>query len=286
MPIPLAAYPLITAGVNAAGQGINAAFQGATNAKARQYNTWMYDKQRKDSLADWDMMNAYNSPEAQMQRFKAAGLNPNLIYGQTNEASPVRSSSAGNWSPTAPRIDPGQITGAYFDTRLKNQQMQLLEADKEIKDVTVLKILADIANTTNRTQRGEVALGIERETRDQVARMITDKMFNIQSQYRLNTLKADMIEMTANSTVAEATWKVLNQMAQHARTEKDTERITQAIENMKKTGAIQDFEIMLNKSGTTKGDETWLRALLVWLNKFGLSIDDIPTTPATSTPAK
>lgn len=30
----------------------------------------------------WNMQNAYNSPEAQMNRFKAAGLNPHLIYGQ------------------------------------------------------------------------------------------------------------------------------------------------------------------------------------------------------------
>lgn len=32
----------------------------------------------------WHMQNAYNSPEAQMRRFGAAGLNPHLIYGQGN----------------------------------------------------------------------------------------------------------------------------------------------------------------------------------------------------------
>lgn len=30
----------------------------------------------------WEMQNAYNSPAEQMKRFGAAGLNPNLIYGQ------------------------------------------------------------------------------------------------------------------------------------------------------------------------------------------------------------
>lgn len=30
----------------------------------------------------WNMMKAYNAPVKQMQRFKQAGLNPNLIYGQ------------------------------------------------------------------------------------------------------------------------------------------------------------------------------------------------------------
>lgn len=40
----------------------------------------------------WDLNNAYNSPAAQMERFKAAGLNPNLIYTQGtngNSSSPV-----------------------------------------------------------------------------------------------------------------------------------------------------------------------------------------------------
>ncbi|AZL82935.1 DNA pilot protein [Apis mellifera associated microvirus 35] len=34
------------------------------------------------SVEMWNMQNLYNSPSAQMDRFKAAGLNPHLIYGQ------------------------------------------------------------------------------------------------------------------------------------------------------------------------------------------------------------
>jgi len=48
-------------------------------------------KNRKNALEDWNRMNAYNSPAEQMKRYKEAGLNPNLIYGQTNTAAPVRS---------------------------------------------------------------------------------------------------------------------------------------------------------------------------------------------------
>lgn len=32
----------------------------------------------------WHMQNAYNDPQSQMERFKSAGLNPHLIYGQGN----------------------------------------------------------------------------------------------------------------------------------------------------------------------------------------------------------
>lgn len=44
------------------------------------------------SLQQWHMQNAYNTPEAQMARFKAGGLNPNLVYGQGtggNASSPA-----------------------------------------------------------------------------------------------------------------------------------------------------------------------------------------------------
>ena len=36
------------------------------------------------NIENWKMQNAYNTPAAQMQRYKDAKLNPNLIYGQGN----------------------------------------------------------------------------------------------------------------------------------------------------------------------------------------------------------
>lgn len=54
------------------------------------------DAQRKANelnRQNWEMQNAYNTPEAQMARFEAAGLNPNLIYSQSNEAGSIASVS-------------------------------------------------------------------------------------------------------------------------------------------------------------------------------------------------
>lgn len=39
------------------------------------------------SIEQWNRQNLYNSPQAQMQRFLAAGLNPHLIYGQGNSGN-------------------------------------------------------------------------------------------------------------------------------------------------------------------------------------------------------
>lgn len=50
--------------------------------------------QDRYNMKYWNLQNEYNSPAAQMQRFREAGLNPNLIYGQTNMAGSVGSVSA------------------------------------------------------------------------------------------------------------------------------------------------------------------------------------------------
>lgn len=63
--------------------------QAKIEAKVAKYNTDKTIEANKE-LAEyayskdvemWNNANSYNSPEAQMQRLKEAGLNPNLVYG-------------------------------------------------------------------------------------------------------------------------------------------------------------------------------------------------------------
>lgn len=121
---------------NAAAQNVMQAgqviAQGKTNKKTRKWNEKMYARQRADALADWNMQNAYNTPAAQMDRFKAAGLNPNLIYGQSNEAGVVRSTDVKSWNPQTPDIA-GMSKGMdrYFDAQMKSATINNLRAQNE-----------------------------------------------------------------------------------------------------------------------------------------------------------
>lgn len=72
---------------------LNTGSQIYTNAKNRQW-----------ALQDWNMQNAYNDPKQQMQRFKEAGLNPNLVYSQMSNGPAVRSTDA-----IAPKLDAEQL---------------------------------------------------------------------------------------------------------------------------------------------------------------------------------
>lgn len=58
----------------------------------RQLEQWQ--KENQANIDFWNMQNAYNSPEAQMQRYQQSGLNPNLIYGQSNTSDSLSAASS------------------------------------------------------------------------------------------------------------------------------------------------------------------------------------------------
>ncbi|AXH75117.1 MAG: DNA pilot protein [Microviridae sp.] len=94
-------------------------------------------KNRQNALDDWNRQNEYNSPAAQMQRYKEAGLSPNLIYGQTNTAPPVRSTDM-----VAPQMDTKNVD---FITRSQNINQQKLATDNLAKQAELID--ANIALT-------------------------------------------------------------------------------------------------------------------------------------------
>jgi len=141
--------PLIAAGASLASSAINAGSQSATNQSQLSYSREMYDKQRADALADWNRQNQYNSPAAQMTRFKEAGLNPNLIYGQMTQSPVVRSSSVEGYNPKAPQVDLGnaaamglQGLSTYQDTRLRDVQTDLVR--EQIKNASTDNLLKQL----------------------------------------------------------------------------------------------------------------------------------------------
>lgn len=132
MPLPFAALaPLI-------GSGLNAISSIFTNSAQKRQNLEMYDRQRVDALADWNRQNQYNSPLEQMKRFKEAGLNPHLIYGQTQTAQPIRSVDAKPANLNAPQLNPDTL-----NIPLLQQQLENMKKQGALMDAQALKINSD-----------------------------------------------------------------------------------------------------------------------------------------------
>jgi hypothetical protein len=89
----------------------------------------------------WHNQNAYNHPKAQMARFKEAGLNPNLIYGQGSSGN---AGSVGQ-VPTTPTTDPLQHLGQYMSLKLADAQKSNVEKQTEAIDSEIAQREADTA---------------------------------------------------------------------------------------------------------------------------------------------
>lgn len=93
MSLTAATAGLISAGVAAAGNVTSGVVSSSGRRKSQkrafEYNKQLADYQNQLNLRNWDLANQYNSPVAQVQRMKEAGLNPNLMYqqGGTGNAS-------------------------------------------------------------------------------------------------------------------------------------------------------------------------------------------------------
>ncbi len=100
-------------GIAALSEGTNIISTAMTNSA----NERMQHEQNKWNLEQWDRNNAYNHPAAQMQRLKAAGLNPDLMYGQNAGGAMGNSSSPAQGTQPIPkqpfRVDP------YLTAQLK-----------------------------------------------------------------------------------------------------------------------------------------------------------------------
>lgn len=117
-------------------------FNSAAQQKAYEQNKalaeYAYDREREQwrlenqkNLDFWNMQNAYNSPQAQMERYQAAGLNPALIYGHDNTAGDLTAASSPSMT-THPAQAPEMSGGAGVSD---NQRLQFGDPIREYYQV-------------------------------------------------------------------------------------------------------------------------------------------------------
>lgn len=278
MPFPVAAA--IAAGSALASSGMQAVAQGKTNKQSRRHAIYMYDRQRADSLADFAMQNEYNSPVSQMKRFKEAGLNPNLIYGNgatAGDASPIKAAQTGSYNPTPPKLDIGGAASAgistYYDTQIKQatidnlkKQNTVLTQEAALKQMQTASTAAGTANTQQQTETSKYDLQFKKDIRDtQVSALaLANEQTSAQiQQIGANTTATTDSNKRANqlqpSAMANAMEDILTKQSNRLTNATNREATLQAIENAKKDGTLKDFDIKLREMGIYPGDPWYIR---------------------------
>jgi hypothetical protein len=267
---PVTTAAVVTAGLNAASQGFNAAMQGSMNRKTREWNEKMYQMQRQHSLQDWTMQNEYNSPAAQMQRLKMAGLNPNLVYGKgaDNVSGAVRSADVKGWNPQAPEFNLGSTMGQYYDVRMKNAQIDNLKAqntaivnDAILKSIQALNLGEDIKGKQINNKY------LENLKLSQLS-MMDQNIRKIQTDVDVSLAANERAEIQTATNVQEAVERILNSRAQRSKTEVEKDYYRQQIQNLRKDNELKQLDINLKKIGVQPGDNILIRAAGQYLKDF------------------
>lgn len=87
-------------------QSAQMAIDAAMGAAQMGFQDYQTNKQNEFNLEMWNKQNEYNSPQAQMQRFAEAGLNPNLIYshGSNGNNAQAAQKNAPDFEPALTRL--------------------------------------------------------------------------------------------------------------------------------------------------------------------------------------
>lgn len=134
---------IIAAGISTVG---NAAVAAASNKRQYKNQIAAMEKQQQQNKDLWDYQNAYNTPAQQMARLKAAGLNPNLIYGSGTggPAGPIPSAEVPTKQVIRPNIDASGAFSAHLNARQADaqyaatlQNMDLMKTTGNLKEAQI-----------------------------------------------------------------------------------------------------------------------------------------------------
>lgn len=241
---------------------------GLTNEAQMKYNDLQYERQRKDALADWTMQNQYNSPSAQMARFKDAGLNPNLIYGNMTNSPAIRSSEMSN-AKLAPTNYGGAIAEGlqnYQDTAFKIAQTDNLKKQNDVLTQDILLKTADVLGKkyANEKMRFEIDKqpqlfettleGIKANTRKALMDTLsTESAKNRAEQLHLGAMKAQAKSLEASIQ------DIANKKSLNALTQAQRRETLERVKTIKNSGILQKLDIELKKKGIQPGDSPFMR---------------------------
>lgn len=222
--MPLTPDVGLQAGSDIVGSLINWGATAQQNKKNRQFAEQMAEKEWKRNLDMWNMQNAYNTPSAQMKRFKDAGLNPHLIYGKgtSGNSSTLPNYNAPKWQGTPPQIAVPNMVAMYNDlkrTKIMDDATQAkIEVDKERANQVGLQNAIKAIQLSYAPQNEKYQM----QAKENLVKMGLQKIKNLAQTYNVNQAKLDY-EMwrykyiKKNEYSPEGSFNVFKQMFKGAR---------------------------------------------------------------------
>lgn len=199
MPFPLAAA------IGAIG---SIASTGLSNrgAKKRQRQADKYNRQ------SWERQNKYNHPLQQMERLKSAGLNPNMIYGNSPGSAVGNAGAQQHASKAAPYSMENPIIPGFQAGQLQAQtnNLKTLSTFNDAKTLTELE-KADLTGTQAKVAKSNMIndilardLDVKRSTELYVQEQLKTKAMSNEKSGHIARYAAETQKAIAEGNVAES----------------------------------------------------------------------------------
>ena len=235
------------------------------------------EKAYQRSLNMWNLQNEYNSPTQQMARIRAAGLNPNLVYGN---------GVAGNSSGSTPQYEPAKFNAPtmqayrgwnlgisdaisqFLAYRTANAQVDNMEAQNSLIRQQPATEATKQANIAASTSRSEFDLDMAKELKDvSVSSAIAD-MNQKQAGAAQGWTKAnrEVIQYELDKALFDNKIKLNNQ---------EYLKVLQSVRQLQQDNDINSFRYRMERLlGTGSNNLTMIRDLLL---RLGTALSDRAT---------
>lgn len=261
MPIPVAVLAALAAGGTAAiGSGFSAGQSGRNTKRTIQANKELAQYAYARDQEMWHQANVYNSPEMQMKRLEAAGLNKHLVYGSGNVA--------GNSSTQTPKYNPpnvnydqpsiaGEMIGTLPDSISRYQDMAMRQAQIDNVQASTKKI-----NTQSAVEALTLEyMGYDRPYQVEKGRVGEYRAFQeYERLLRQNTLDESRSILAGYQT----------------------ESVKMDLPIKAKEALMRDIQIEIanktkhwKKAGVSESDQLWLKSLMSVAQQLGLDTEAI-----------
>lgn len=247
------------------------------NELDRQFQLEMYERQRADALADYEMQNLYNSPQQQMERYRQAGLSPHLIYGSgaSSAAASIRSAQPDGGNQQAPKTGkPGYNVLEIIDGLVSTVKdfYEVGKTQAETANIKETRLLLELEQQlkSQDVESGYLRVERERATQDDVIKGIKLGVKKQEADLQFTLDENQRRKLAATQDLEKGVEEILLIKANRAQTEADRIKTLQEIELLKKEQIIKDFEARMAKKGVTRNDKIYWRELGKILEKFGI----------------
>lgn len=160
-----------------------------TVKQQNEANKKAVDRANAYDMYTWDLANQYNDPKAQMARLKAAGLNPNLVYGSGNVTGNTAGVASSNGVASQEGVAGGMLSKGLplaqglANLRNTNSQNELLHYQMGQTKAQTNNLIAQTARTEAETRNLNNFLDGEPSTYDTWGKKMTDNITRYSSKF-------------------------------------------------------------------------------------------------------